>query len=56
MYKLYFDDVESANEFIEEINNLGYEWQPATLTQECALKFEAKETEFKKIEKYYFGE
>ena len=55
MYKLYFDTEESAKEFIEEINNLGYEWQPVTLTQECALKFEASKKESEKIEKHYFG-
>lgn len=54
MYKLYFDTEENAKKFVEEINGLGYEWQPATLTQECALKFEATPKVFEDIEKQYF--
>lgn len=54
MYKLYFDTEDDAKKFIEEINGLGYEWHPVTLTQDGDLMFEASKTVFKKIEKHYF--
>ena len=54
MYKMYFDSEEDARAFVEEINGLGYEWHPVTLTQDGDLTFEASKTVFKEIEKRYF--
>lgn len=62
-YKLYFETEEKAKAFIEEINNLGYEWNPARLYQpekgmyqdSWCIEFNATAKAFKDIERYYFG-
>lgn len=62
-YKLFFETEEKAKAFIEEINNLGYEWNPARLYQpktgmyqdSWCIEFDATAKAFKDIERYYFG-
>lgn len=62
-YKLFFETEEKAKAFIEEINGLGYEWNPVRLYRPekgiyqdaYCLEFNAMPKVFKDIERYYFG-
>ena len=62
-YKLYFETEAKALAFIEEINNLGYEWNPARLYQpktgmyqdSWCIEYNATTKAFKEIERYYFA-
>lgn len=63
-YKLYFETEEKAKTFIDEINGLGYEWNPVRLYRpktgmyqdSWCIKFDATAESFRKIEKAYFVE
>lgn len=63
MCRLYFETEEKAKVFIEEINNLGYEWNPVRLYRpkkgiyqdSWCIEFDATAKAFKDIEKHYFN-
>lgn len=62
-YKLYFETEAKALAFIEEINNLGYEWNPYKMYRiekgmyqdSWCIEYNATAKASKEIERYYFG-
>lgn len=65
MYELFFRDEEQANTFIDEVNTLGYEWNPVHLYKGIPsfgpreyywiLRYKASYRMHQKIHAYYMG-
>ena len=57
-YRLYFNSVEEAQEFIERMNGLGYEWHPEHMDEQLqpCLQFECSKVVYEDIRKAYYGE
>lgn len=57
-YKLFFNSVDEAQEFIERMNGLGYEWHPCVMDEGSrpCLRFECSKAVYEEIRNAYWGE